>query len=300
MIHEFAIEPEAMASSWETFRYLIEKFDIHKGRVIARFPKKWERMVYSAAGKLKPVARKRIEEKLRRSGKRKLISTGRIYDTQTNWLENAFQSHQQKPFRSIVALENSAHDGVLHPDDLDDELPPLAIKREQRIPRTATDIAKTVAPLLGVSKTLLLVDGHFRPQRPKYQAVVKAIINAATQDNHTIVRFEYHCLGGAKKPPTSEFHRHCQFLSELLPKNISLTIIRWDDETVAEDFHARYVLTDIGGIRIDRGLDEGNQGETTDIGLLDHALYLERWRCFQKGQSPYQFIDEKIVTSSST
>ena len=45
MLKEFALEPEALAS-WESFRYLIEKFGVSKGRVISRFPKQWKRLVY--------------------------------------------------------------------------------------------------------------------------------------------------------------------------------------------------------------------------------------------------------------
>lgn len=64
-----------------------------------------------------------------------------------------------------------------------------------------------------------------------------------------------------------------------------------------ERFHARYILTDIGGCRIEKGLDEGQEsGETTDIGLLDLPLYNQRWKEFQRESSVFDFGGEvKII-----
>ena len=49
MHYEYAVEPAAIGSSWETFRYVIEKFGLDKGRLISRLPKKWEKRVIQAA-----------------------------------------------------------------------------------------------------------------------------------------------------------------------------------------------------------------------------------------------------------
>lgn len=39
MLHEYAVEPQAIGSSWERFRYVIEKFGFDRGRLISQFPK---------------------------------------------------------------------------------------------------------------------------------------------------------------------------------------------------------------------------------------------------------------------
>ena len=43
--------------------------------------------------------------------------------------------------------------------------------------------------------------------------------------------------------------------------------------------YARYVLTDVGGIRFEHGLDTGRND--TDTSLLATELYEPRWREFQ-------------------
>jgi hypothetical protein len=48
-------------------------------------------------------------------------------------------------------------------------------------------------------------------------------------------------------------------------------------------------------VRIERGLDEGEEGETTDISLLDETLYRQRWKDFQKATAAFEFVDEVVV-----
>ncbi len=54
MFKEYAVEPEAIAASWETCRYLVELFGFHQGRLISRFPKTWKRLAIEAAGNMMP------------------------------------------------------------------------------------------------------------------------------------------------------------------------------------------------------------------------------------------------------
>ena len=48
MLYEYAVEPRAIGSSWQTFRYVIEKFGFDRGRLISQFPNTWFRLVYDA------------------------------------------------------------------------------------------------------------------------------------------------------------------------------------------------------------------------------------------------------------
>lgn len=44
-----------------------------------------------------------------------------------------------------------------------------------------------------------------------------------------------------------------------------------------EQLHNRYILTDPGGVTFGIGLDDGNEGETDDITLMDRETYELRW-----------------------
>ena len=76
-----------------------------------------------------------------------------------------------------------------------------------------------------------------------------------------------------------------KFLLQVVPRECEITFFRWRRRKPGEDLHPRYVLTDIGGFRFERGLDDGEPGETTDVGVLAQALYSERWKDFQFDKS---------------
>ncbi len=60
----------------------------------------------------------------------------------------------------------------------------------------------------------------------------------------------------------------------------------------------RYVLTDIGGVRIEKGLDLGRPGETTDVSLLDDELWRCRWTELQAGAGTFQELDHVTITGT--
>ena len=58
-----------------------------------------------------------------------------------------------------------------------------------------------------------------------------------------------------------------------------------------ERLHNRYVLSDLGGVSFGYGLDEGDEGETDDITLMDLEQYEARWSQYS-GDPPAAFEQE--------
>jgi len=82
-------------------------------------------------------------------------------------------------------------------------------------------------------------------------------------------------------------------LPPLIPKGSRLTLYRWQRTPNGPDLHARYILTENGGVRFDHGLDEGRHSDdTTDIALLDHQENLSCRRQFERDRSPYDLVDQ--------
>lgn len=46
---------------------------------------------------------------------------------------------------------------------------------------------------------------------------------------------------------------------------------------------------------MEHGLDQGEEGETADISLLDYTLYAQRWKDFQRETPAYKYLDEVRV-----
>ena len=61
MLKEYALQPELLSSE-PVSRYLYEKFGYSRGRVIARYPKTWAKMVTDSLGECKTMEKHRIIE----------------------------------------------------------------------------------------------------------------------------------------------------------------------------------------------------------------------------------------------
>jgi hypothetical protein len=98
MLFEYAVEPQAIGSSWQTFLYLIEKFGFDRGRLISQLPGKWEKKVIQAAKQagVPDIRMASIVERLR-NAKLWVVDFGRPYDSEKSWIDNALTEHQRAP-----------------------------------------------------------------------------------------------------------------------------------------------------------------------------------------------------------
>lgn len=305
MIHEFAVDPEAIAN-WPNFRYVTEKFGVSHGRLISRFPKRWEKQVLAACKNCRDKEKKKITEAL--IGVRsKFYNAGRGYDETLAWISNARSSHAADPFFAIITIaDHSDSAGHLDVDSLSDENEAWATPRGAAVPRTAADLAAAAEKLLRCSAEIVLVDPHFGGEA-RFGKPLTAMIRCAC-DGRVPRRFEYHLSAksakshlAAKALTSSEFkavlEKHRPHLA--IPAKVRIVFVRWDQLENGDTLHPRYVLTEKGGLRYDHGLDEGNPGETTDVECLDPTIHSHRWNQFSGGSAHFHLVDAWIVTSDA-
>ncbi len=294
MIHEFAVDPEALAG-WQNFRYLIEKFGIPNGRLIARFPSKWEKLVIQGCKDCPDMEKKRIVERLKHIGP-KLYSAGRNYDKDQEWLPNAVDSHRDSPFRAIITTTaNGGGGGLLDGEALSEEDETWSVPRGSAVPRTAADLAAAADKLLRCSGEIVLVDPYFGGAA-RFGKPLTAMIRSVC-DGRVPRRFEYHLSARSIAAEMFESGLERQRPHLRIPENVSLIFVRWDQIDDSDTLHPRYVLTEKGGLRFDHGLDEGNPGETTDVECLDQNLHAHRWDQFQIDSGQFDLVDAWIVTA---
>jgi len=66
-------------------------------------------------------------------------------------------------------------------------------------------------------------------------------------------------------------------IPDRLPAGFQVEFVRWKQKQGGEKLHNRYVLTDLGGVSLGVGLDEGEPGESDDLLLLPRPQYEHRW-----------------------
>jgi hypothetical protein len=290
MIYEFAVDPNVL-SNWSDFRYIIEKFGVQNGRLISRFPKAWKRMVYEACENCKVIEKKKIEEKLI-SIDGLLLKNSREYNSKNEWIENAIEQNSIKQFKAIISnFKSNDNDEIISASDLTEDNIYFKVEREHIAGRNINELCSHVSPLISFSTEILFVDQHFCPRRIRYRSTLEGFLKSINPDKLKLV--EYHI---ALKNEDGYYNEDFQSLSRIIPKNLSVKFIRWKSVHLGESLHPRYILTDIGGIRIEKGLDIRLGDDDTDISLLSHTLYMKRLAEYRKETSPFEFEDEIIIT----
>jgi hypothetical protein len=183
--YEYAVEPEAIGSDWNQFRYLIEKFSFDKGRLISQFPKSWFKDVHEASKYLPPAQRTRVELLLRKAKDTKTIRRGRPFDPSLgSWLENARKEHERLPFRAVIAKTvASDEEAILCLDDLSDGDQAMKVRREDSIKRDVPSIVSALRGLWSFSSRLLVVDPYFDPFNKKRQLLFRALFEEVKKTN---------------------------------------------------------------------------------------------------------------------
>jgi hypothetical protein len=294
ILQEYAVEPTALAC-WDKFRYITEKFGFDQGRLISRYPGDWEDKVRRACSGLRDVEKKKVVEKLALNFRRKkMLDTSRPYNTMYNWIQNAELVDRSSPFHCIIACQKRGLiEKVVPADEIDEDNAWMHVKREDSIPRTAKALADFVTPVLLNSREILFVDPHFDPSRSKWRNTLRAFLTVAVSRGMRLSKCEYHLLAKAE---LEWFRKTCtDLLPKNLPRGLRLRLVRWNDDSSDKELHPRYILTDIGGVRVENGLDE-HPGAETDVGLLTEDLWKRRLADYHENTSPWgKPADECVV-----
>ena len=301
MIHEYALDPEAVAD-WSSLRFFIDQFGIPNGRLISKFPKKWKKLVYQAVASKQPspINRARIEEKLK-SIDRLLLEQSREYDGEKHWITNAIEQNRAVPFHAIISADETVvGPNILKADRVDVSAPLWAVGNQRAVERTAEALGGAVRPLLESSTVIKFVDPHFDPTAYRFRESLAVFVQIVASRSLS-VQMEYHFLDNGQRPLFNDaFEQTCrECLTPILPSGIELRLVRWKERGGGEDFHARCILTNRGGILIERGLDTGYEGQTTPVILFTDDLHAKHWDDFQKHDDlslcTYDFDNEMVI-----
>ena len=301
MLHEFALEPAVLTDSWRRRSYLAQ-LGVGHGRLIAEIPKfnRWGRAVLEAAraagrGDLEL---KRLEEDLA-SARQKLCVRNRRYPYDGNlpWLANA--EANAAALRGIIARENPHdHPKVVVDDDFDGSVEPWRVDGQVVIPRDGQALVAACQPLFEISYQLRLIDPHLDPCMPRWRRGLAPLLRAYEErrrrgavSNPEAVRAEVH-VSNRRSP--DDWREAVALLGGVVPVGLQLTVVRWHDARDGARMHARFLLTERGGIQVDYGFDV-RAGGTTHVTLLEERFFDEVWRAFTRATARYGFVDEIVL-----
>lgn len=309
MLYEYALEP-SLLGSWSDFRFFISQFGFDRGRLIARFPRRWKRMVYESLENCKEIERAKIEEALRRIDNRMVPRQANSWDATLDWLENAETEHSVRQFRAIIAETNvRKHPAVIVGTTLDDTLEVDALPkgdprrlwkadRSKIIKRNAAEMADAVDLFIKRAETILFVDKHFGPENPRHRIVFEEFVSRLDERVGAAMpkTLAVHC---SSKAEVTFFKSQCEScLAAMVPVEVRVQFHRW----AAEDLHNRFVLTELGGVAFLEGLDQyDGKGRRDDVViLLDTDVSQQLIENYTTDKSSFRHVDECEIVGTRT
>jgi hypothetical protein len=297
---EYAVEP-TLFSDYHLGCEILSGVGIENGRVIGALPRKWEREVRRATVGQREIQRKRIEERLL-ALRTAIVPRTFEWNGGRSWREQVLEAHAEKPFDGLL-LNGAVND----PAAIDATLglqdgPCWESSRRLEVPRNGSALAGALAYLLRQAREVLLVDAYFNPStqldQSKWLKPLHAIARALPKDGR-LTRFEVHTLD-SRVPrlqwAPGTFVNHCRSnLPSAVPGDLTVKAVLWSERDGGLQFHERLIFTDIGGVVVDPGIDEGGAGETYVLRLLSKSEIPAYFAKFDPATSPYNVVDEVAI-----
>jgi hypothetical protein len=164
--------------------------------------------------------------------------------------------------------------------------------------RDAASIAGALKELLRFGSHILFVDPFFDPYSPRYKSTFReclGIVKALNCGAICEIHYRYH----DDKPSQADLEREAANLFRgVIPADMTVTIYCWREKDGGADFHARYLLTERGGIGIDAGFSAEGNHQTTDMHLMSFELSQQKIRAFARAATDYELVEPVLRIAS--
>lgn len=287
MIDTFALDPEVLLATDNPIG-IADQFGVSKGRLMAKLPNDWQHKILHRAKEQMggTLAYKRLGVALKRITKATIPYDHMPFES-VKWLEDA--ERNDWTLRCIVSTSNPrGHAKVITAVDMNSESDLWHMPNSQTVPRTAEAISKVVSPLVMNAKQLVLVDPHFDADPDTGKERFRNVLKNIVQHIDPKYAVTLHVRHNRSVNYRDDCHKH---LPGILPKGLVLSIMRWRERPGGEKLHARYIMNQLGGMAFEVGLDEGHDGQTTDVSLLDDEHYCLRWEHYQGAHPAFDLVD---------
>jgi hypothetical protein len=231
---------------------------MERGRVLSDFPKHWIRHANKA------VSDSDLQDKEKKSKK---IQIGKIvenallrrrpgnnYDIQKDWLENAKNENKKINFQAIISSSVTKENwcsNLLPIDFAPDN--PLWKNELAPIDFTAEGISEEIRPLLEISQDIIFVDKNFYPYQPAFINVLNKVIEILST-NTRLRSFSYNISLkiDQTKQEKKNFIESIEKSELTSPNGLNIDFY----EHPPNEEHDRYLITDIGAVKIGEGWKE--------------------------------------------
>jgi hypothetical protein len=202
-------------------------------------------------------------QRLRRIRPILLRRVGAPWNPEADWLSNAEHEHERQAFHAIVASNNPRkHPQVidgLELNELSGDHPLWKTNQTQVVQRTAEEMAAIAAPLLSLARRIIFVDPCFGPHHERFRRPLAAFLSHVAPEVWTSADRAVQLHGGIpdRAPTAQHFRAECErCLPKIVPPGVKLWVCRWKERHGGDKLHNRYILTEVGGVSFQTGLNQ--------------------------------------------
>jgi hypothetical protein len=154
-------------------------------------------------------------------------------------------------------------------------------------------------PLLLSAKAVLFVDRFFDIRKASYRETLKACLDVLHTSGVAGVRCEIHFCDHDNRPPPEFVEREAhKWIRGVLPADMSLVLFGWKERVGGADFHARYLLTDVGGVNVEAGFSAEGAHQMVQLGLLPFNFARKRLNSLERKSTVYELVEPVLEIRS--
>jgi hypothetical protein len=181
---------------------------------------------------------------------------------------------------------------VILVDEVDEAHPLIVSPHSWEVERVGSTLAEAMGPLLKSARTILFVDRYFDIRKERYKETLKAALDLVGASGTTGARCEIHFCDHDTRPPAEVIERDARrWLRGVLPAGISIVLFCWKELAGGADFHARYLLTDRGGMSVEAGFSAEGVRQKVQLALLDLSFCQEKLAAFARSSTKFSLVE---------
>lgn len=257
----FGLDPEAVADVSE-LGLVVHSFGPRMGRYAAQFPDDWEQRVLTSISGTGQLYQQRVKTRLRRlkEGHALIRRGGMSLGNGEDWRSGAFKYLKDRsgPLDGIISRRlDGDGDGVFELDELSQKG-----AADEIFEARPDEFSRVSKYLLNISKEVHFIDPFLDLSKGKYRRVIDAML--AEFFKGKCLKVVFWSDVGVHERSTGEGVNEERLRQQLrdmprqaaLPPGVSVGFNLIDKKSSGCEMHARYLLTNAGGIRFDQGFQE--------------------------------------------
>lgn len=300
VLGEFAVNPECVTSMTD-LTMLLRAFGFEHGAVISEFPRSWIPEVKGRAQQFEEPTCSAFRDKVDRLKTKALVRLGRAAEGAT-WLDRALASHQLRPYYGILHTHQTGDCRCFQTAINDDQFPYGL--REGKALRNPEAMVDAILPLVQSSERFTLIDPYFSPSKD-YQEFVERIVIRKREVRAGKLYIDIHLEHDEEREGElgAAHINNFRHWAKSLPDNLEINVRWWDDKKSGE-LHPRYLITERGGARFDRGFRSPDEHRAAkerendaDICMMTEAFIKEIENRYSEKYQPLKRIHREVYTT---